>query len=85
MLRHTLTDERNTHQEELRRLGNSKASEVGRDTIDYLSSEMWKEVEGRLKKNYEEARKEAEFYKDKYFAAEKKYQRRLVEDGKEDQ
>jgi hypothetical protein len=30
---------------------------------------MWKDMEGKLKHSYEQARKEAEFYKEKYFAA----------------
>jgi hypothetical protein len=29
---------------------------------------MWKDIEGKLKSSYEQARKEADFYKEKYFA-----------------
>jgi hypothetical protein len=38
---------------------------------------MWKDMEAKLKNSYDQAKKEAEFYKEKYFAAEKKYQARL--------
>ena len=40
---------------------------------------MWREMEHRLRKNYEQARKEAELYKDRYFATEKKYQQSMKE------
>ena len=38
---------------------------------------MWKDMEEKKKNSYDQAKKEAEFYKEKYFAAEKKYQARL--------
>ena len=60
-------------------MDSSRQSEVGRDTIDYLTSEVWRDLEHRLKKNYEEARREAELYKEKYFATEKKYQKAMRE------
>lgn len=40
---------------------------------------MWKDMEAKLKSSYEQARKEAEFYKEKYFIAEKKYQNKVQE------
>lgn len=39
---------------------------------------MWKDMEAKLKNSYEQARKEAEFYKEKYFASEKKYQEKIM-------
>ena len=39
---------------------------------------MGKEIENRLKLSYETVRKEAEYYKEKYFTTEKKYQEKVL-------
>lgn len=61
----------------MRRIKNQKNSQFAQDTINYLTFSMWKDMEAKLKNSYDQAKKEAEFYKEKYFAAEKKYQARL--------
>lgn len=42
-----------------------------------MSYEMCLEIENKLRLNYEQARKEADYYKDRYFCAEKRYQERI--------
>lgn len=39
---------------------------------------MCLEMENRLRINYDQAKKEADYYKDKYFCSEKKYQERIT-------
>jgi UDP-N-acetylglucosamine pyrophosphorylase len=66
------------HEEELRRVKAQKSTDFAEDTINYLTFSMWKDTEAKLRNSYDQARKEAQFYKDKYFAAEKKYHARLA-------
>ena len=50
--------------------------------MDFLSITAYKDMENQLRNSYEQARKEAEFYKEKYFASEKKYHSQLNRPGR---
>lgn len=76
--KYSLENERMNHEEEMRRVKTQKSSDFAKDTIDYLTFSMWKDMEAKLTNSYNQARKEAEFYKEKYFAVEKKYHARAL-------
>ena len=61
----------------MRRAKNKNSNDFAQETINYLTYSMWKDMEAKLKNSYDQAKKEAEFYKEKYFAAEKKYHIKL--------
>lgn len=77
MHRHQIESNRIEFEDEKRRLRNCLEQRDKDDHLTEMSYEMCLEVENRLRLNYEQARKEADYYKDKYFTAEKKHQERL--------
>ena len=55
------------YEEQLRLSKIVNKNESQRQVIDYLTYSMWKDIESKLKLSYNNAKKQAQFYKQKYF------------------
>ena len=62
------------YQENMRKMKMKLDERVSGDHFNETTYEMCMEIEGRLRMNYEQARKESDYYKEKYFSNEKKHQ-----------
>ena len=78
LLDHKIDTMKIDYEERIRMLNNSVKNESSQNQLTALSLEMGKEIENRLKLSYETVRKEAEYYKEKYFTTEKKYQEKVL-------
>lgn len=65
------------YKDQIRRIRNEIEMNGRNAHLNELTYEMCNQIENRLRLNYEQARKESDYYKDKYFTCQKKYQERI--------